>query len=70
MSEDNFNLRWIRTLSAMNTNLDSTETILPDGLNSYAVLASTQYRFSMGSMYETTDLNNFLFGPVGAYYQF
>lgn len=30
----------------------------------------TQYRFSWGSMYETTDFNNFLIGPVGAYYQF
>jgi hypothetical protein len=54
----------------MNTNLDSTETILPNGLNSYAIQTSTQYKFAMGSMYESTDLNNFLIGPVGAYYQF
>lgn len=52
----------------MNTIYDSTETILPNGLNSYGITPFTQYRFSMGSMYETTDFNNFLIGPVGAYY--
>lgn len=54
----------------MNTIFDSTETILPNGINSYAIQTLMQYRFAMGSMYETTDLNNFYIGPVGSYYQF
>lgn len=70
ITEDNFNLRWIRTKSTMTSVFDSTETILPNGLNSYGITPFTQYKFSWGSMYETTDFNNFLIGPVGAYYQF
>ena len=43
---------------------------MPNGINSYAIQVGTQYRFVMGSMYETSaDLNNFLIGPVGTYYQ-
>ena len=63
----------MRTLSAASTNMDSTETILsnmPDGINPYTIQTSTQYMFIIGSMYEATDINNYLVGPVGTYYQF
>lgn len=70
ITENRFNLNWIRTESVPSTNTDSTQNILPDGINQYAIDTSEQYMFTMGSMYETTDINNYLIGPVGSFYQF
>ena len=73
ITENNFNLNWIRTKSTTSTSQDSSQLILsntPNGINTYAIQTGTQYIFTIGSMYETTDLNNYKVGPVGAYYQF
>lgn len=63
-------MNWIKALSQMNSNLDSTEFIPPNGINPYALVPFTQYKFMIGSQYESVDLNNFLIGPVGTYYNF
>jgi hypothetical protein len=60
----------MRSKSSVTTNFDSTEFILPDDFHAYAIQPSIQYKFTLGSMYEATDFNNYLIGPVGTYYQF
>ncbi len=73
ITENNFNLNWMRTKSVVATGQDSTQYIesnTTNQINSYHIIPAQQYLFTIGSMYETTDINNYLLQPVGAYYQF